>query len=105
MSTPDVPALRALLEASTPGEEWRGGRYCDGSIRVKIDGEWLSICSEMSVEDASFVAAIRNALPALLDAFEDRNDWIDAARSEAARVNELMEEIARLREIYKGTKP
>lgn len=64
----DVASLRALLEAATPGP-WEC--YIDGLVWPSDKGpaanDPIAAVSEAHEECGPFIAAARNALPALLD--------------------------------------
>lgn len=78
----DIKNLRALLAAATPGP-WDVETQTEnlsmlwgGAIRYDEH-----VCSELSEQDASLIAAAVNALPALLDEVEALWRVADAARA------------------------
>lgn len=67
----DIEKLRALLAAATPGP-WKASIYYDDGqpSGVDVESESGSVCDvrgrQLATEDAAFIAASRDALPALL---------------------------------------
>lgn len=105
----DVAELRGLLEAATPGpwacnEEPEGWMPHEG--RVWATGMPHDLADEVADtldhRDAAFIAAARNALPALLDRLEAAEATEkDAARDYGAMVSvaALSLALARVREV------
>ena len=75
MSALDLAALLELCDAATPGPWTQGSIFEQG---VYTSDERDSVATTRSIEDATFIAAAREALPALitrLRAAEARTAW------------------------------
>lgn len=96
--TPEQLAdLRRLLEAATAGE-WEAVIDDDVApwVRAHIGGAAVAVCEAAmrdasSDADAALIVAMRNALPALLDAARER----DEARAEVERLRGLLAKVTR----------
>lgn len=93
MNSDDTQKLRALVEKATPGP-WD----TDGSTSVGAGEEWLAHLTAyddgsslaQARADAAFIAAARDAVPALLDrlaAVEAKNERLEAVEG---RLSELL---------------
>jgi len=98
---PDLAALRALETAATPGpwdawhvlEDGRAEMYVpNGTMSTETIFEFKDFidceeCARPNAEDIALIAAMRNALPALL-AYVERTAERDAARAEVAALRD-----------------
>ncbi len=77
--TDDVIArLRALHEAATPGPWFGGPGESVYAGEEHPRGSYIADTFGVGGDDAALIAAMRNALPALLDVAEAARDFADA---------------------------
>lgn len=94
---PNIPELRRLLEAATPGK-WRPGTFASMNVTADDPRETI-VCdvtgspgNAQAVADRDLIVALRNAADFLLRAAEER----DALRSEKSRLLHMLQDGAAL---------